>query len=631
MAFIAKSTIQELNDRLDAVAVAEDYVRLEKRGGRYWGLCPFHHEKTPSFTVNDERKTYYCFGCHKGGSVIDFVMEMDKLTYPEAVKTLARKTGVRIVYEDGGEGADRDWERENARKEELFELYRRTSVTFQHFLREKPEGKAALEYIGSRGISAAMIERFRLGYAPADRGFLYRFLAQKGYSENFLDTSGLFSARYKGAPLFAGRLMFPIADRQGRTVAFGGRALPGAVQSDGTTAPRETQPPKYINSPELETYKKGQTLYAIDLALPAIRQTKTVYVAEGYMDLIALHQAGIENAVAPLGTAFTGDQAKLLRRWAEKAVLVFDTDEAGQNAAYKGIITCRKNGLSCALAAPDLDSAEFKDPADILLKYGPEILKKNMQCCITDFEYLISRGGSLYDVSAPEGKKRALAVLFPYLEALDGETERDDCIGIAADAYRVDREAVFTDYKRWRAGGHAGEHTGAGEKSVPEEVSGKPAESVSVQQIRMNDELFLLTVVSVNQTLYPEFRKALRMREIEDPAAKELFIALEECFVNDESGMDALLSRISGSPLRNFIVERGTSPEFRGDSKRDPRRLMEDGIRKIKVKEFRQRLAEIGAELRMRERSAAAGGDFEELLAEKMFIDAEIRKLEGRG
>ena len=147
----------------------------------------------------------------------------------------------------------------------------------------------------------------------------------------------------------------------------------------------------------------------------------------------------------------------------------------------------------------------------------------------------------------------------------------------------------------------------------------------------MNDELFLLTVVSVNQTLYPEFRKALRMREIEDPAAKELFIALEECFVNDESGMDALLSRISGSPLRNFIVERGTSPEFRGDSKRDPRRLMEDGIRKIKVKEFRQRLAEIGAELRMRERSAAAGGDFEELLAEKMFIDAEIRKLEGRG
>jgi DNA primase len=625
---IAQSTIQEVNERLDAIAVVENYVRLEKKGGRYWGLCPFHHEKTPSFTVDSDRKTYYCFGCHKGGGVIGFVMEMDKITYPEAVKNLAHTMGVAIVYEDGGGGEDRDRDREaeNTRKEALFELYRRTAGTFQHFLKEKPEGRAALDYLRSRGISDAMIERFRLGYAPADRNWLYRFLQSKGYSTEFLDGCGLFSVRHPGFPLFANRLMFPIADRQGRTVAFGGRALSDAAGNNG-----QKPPPKYINSPEMEIYKKGQTLFAIDLALPAIRQSKTVYLAEGYMDVIALHQAGVENAVAPLGTAFTDDQAKLLRRWAEQAVLVFDSDEAGQEAAVKGIITCRKNGLSCALAVPDgaagqqvSGPAEIKDPAEILQKFGQEALNNSMKCSIIDFEYLILRGRSLYDVSAPEGKNRALAFLFPYLDALDSEVERDDCIGAAADAFGVDRDAVFKDYRRRKSG----------EKPGREEVPNRLTAGLPAMPIRMNEELFLLTVVSVNMNLYPELRSVLDMREIEDMAAKELFVALEECFMHEENGIDAFLSRISSVELRNFIVERGTSPEFRGDSKREPRRLMEDGIKRIKRNKFRRRLSEIGAELRIRERNpdlAAAGGcTTEELIAEKMFIDAEIHKLEGR-
>ncbi|MDR2433202.1 MAG: DNA primase [Treponema sp.] len=608
MSLIAKSTIDEVNNRLDAIAVAEEYVRLEKKGGRYWGLCPFHHEKTPSFTVDPEKKMYHCFGCGKGGGVIGFVMEMDKISYPEAIKVLARKLGIEIVYEDGGEGPERDWEAENTRKEELFELYRRTSVTFHHFLLEKPEGKAAFQYIVNRGINKDMIERFRLGYTPSDRYWLHKFLASKGYSADFLAGSGLFSQKHPQSAFFSGRLMFPIGDRQGKTAAFGARILEG-------------EGPKYINSPDSLIYHKGETLYAIDIALPAIRQTKTVYIAEGYMDVIALHQAGIENTVAPLGTAFTGEQAKLLRRWAEKAVLVFDSDEAGQKAAYKGIITCRKNGLSCALTRPEqLEGAELKDPADILKNFGQEVLKKNMQCIITDFEYLISRGRSLYGMSAPEGKNRALALLFPYLEALDSEIERDDCIGTAADAFGVDREAVQKDYNRRRAGGRTGD------KAVREEVSDNE------RPVRMNDELFLFTVVSVNQHLYPEIRKALEIREIEDPVAKELFVALEECFIHEESGIDLLLSRISSAPLRNFIVERGSSPEFRGDSKRDPRRLMEDGIKRIKEKSLRRRLAAISAELRMGERNAglAAGSDLEDLLAEKMFIDAEIRRLERR-
>jgi DNA primase len=626
LSLIARSSIEEVNNRLDALAVVEDYVHLEKRGGRYWGRCPFHsggQEKTPSFTVDPEKKMYYCFGCSKGGSIISFIMEMEKISYPEAIKILASRMGIELVYEQDGRTIQ-ETEADQTKKEQLFELYRRTSVTFHHFLTGKPEGRPFFDYIISRGITEEMIERFRLGYAPADRNWLYRFLTGKGYSGDFLDSSGLFSSRYKGMSLFSDRLVFPIADARGRTVAFGGRALPGVVQADGRA------PPKYINTPELEIFKKGQTLFAFDLALPEIRKTGEVYLAEGYMDVIALHQAGITNAVAPLGTAFTGEQAKLLRRWAEKAILVFDSDAAGQNAAVKGILTCRKNGLSCALVVPGrgiegdkrdetgTDPPESKDPADILRNFGSEALHKNMKCFINDFDYLISRGKSLYDVSVPHGKTRAFAFLLPYLEALDSEIEREDCIGIAADAFGIDREAVHSDYKR-RKGLNA---SGSSGKPAQEEVLKK-------QPIRMNDELFLLTVVSVNPELYPEFRKALAMKEIEDPAAKEIFVALEECFIQEESGMDAFLSRISSEELRNFIAERGTSPEF----SRGAQKLIGDGIKRVKEKGLRQRLSEIVAELRKGERNSIVRPDnnsLEELLSEKMQIDAELRKLEGK-
>jgi DNA primase len=616
MALISKTTIQEINNRLDAISVVGEYVSLEKKGGRWWGRCPFHgggQEKTPSFKVEPDLKMYHCFGCSKGGSVISFVMEMEKITYPEALKTLAHKIGVEIIYEDGGGQEEQD----NSQKEELFELYRRTTLTFQHFLREKPEGNNALNYIKSRGFSEEMIERFKLGFSSPDRDFLHRFLISKGYSDSFLEKSGLFSSRYKNLTLFTGRLMFPIADRQGRIAAFGGRAMPGVLQSDGK------EPPKYINSPETEIYKKGQTLYALDLALPEIRQKKTVYLAEGYMDVIALHQADITNAVAPLGTAFTEEQAALLRRWAEKIVLVFDTDEAGEKAAYKAIINCRKKGLSCAVSAirqglkdeiPQSDTEKFKDPADILQKFGPQILKKVINCTINDFEYLISR--SKQYKAQGSGINRAAEFMFPYLDALDTEVERDDGIALVADAFRIERNAVQDDYHRWKTEGHSRQVERP--KQTEPELQYKPVKS--------NVELSMLTAVAVNMALYSEFRTALEIKEIDDPAAKELFVAMEECFIHEESDIDSLLARIKNEQLKLFIAGRGASAEFNAGS---ARRLMEDGIKKIKIKRLHKRVVEIGAEMRDSERSGTEV-NLDELLAEKKFIDSQIRKLEGR-
>jgi len=617
---IARSTIQEVHDRMDAAAVVENYIRLEKKGGRYWGRCPFHgggQERTPSFTVDTDQKLYYCFGCSKGGGIIDFVMEMEKISYPDAIKSLARKFGIEIVYEKGEEGKEGEEgeDGEYARREQLFELYRRTAVSFRHFLLEKPEGKPALDYLLSRKISSEMIERFNLGFAPANRDWLYQFLQGKGYSEGFLDDSGLFSNNYKGKAFFSDRLMFPIADRQGRIVAFGGRALPGATQADGK------EPPKYINSRETAAYKKSQILFGLDLALPEIRRSKTVYLAEGYMDVIALHQAGISNAVASCGTAFTDEQARLLRNWADTAILVFDTDEAGQKAASKGIITCRKNGLGCSLALPGVDGGDQKDPADILQKFGEDYLKQSMNRVIIDLEYLIAKARAQFDIAVPKGKAGALALLYPYLDALESTTERGACIEAIADEMRADKGAIVNDYERWRrSGGSPQADNDAGSKEV----------SDTERPIRMNEELFLLIAVSVNMDLYPEFRASIEMKEIEDPCAKEIFVALEECFINEESGADAFLARINSNSLRSFIVERGMSPEFKADAKRDTRKLMEDGIRRLKGKRLRRRISEINAELRILERNPGnAGDDLQALVAEKMQLDAEIRKLEG--
>ena len=647
MAYISQSSIQEVSDHLDAIRVASDYVHLEKRGGRYWACCPFHQEKTASFTVDPELKTYYCFGCHKGGSMINFVMEMDKLTFPEAIELLAKKSSVDIVYDNSQPGNySADDEAKKKQKDELFELYQRISGTFQHFFLKKPESESAKLYVISRGISIEMAEKFRLGYSPADRFWLYRFLIEKGYSARFLASSGLFSGKRPEVSLFSGRLMFPIADRQGRVIAFGGRLLA-----------EEQNAPKYINSPEIGIYKKGETLFAVDIALEEIRRTKTVYIAEGYMDVIALHQAGIHNAVAPLGTAFTTEQAKLLGRWAEKAIFFLDSDEAGQAAAVKSILTCRKNGLTSAVVVQDpadivqsaaagesyrsenagqiSPPAPAKDPADILKNSGPEALQKKAKYFINDFDYLLEKAKSLANLRASDsaasagssirGKEKAVAFMFPYIDLMESEVARNSCIDAVADYFNLLPDAVAGDYRR-----HHGE-------ALKEEPRPRSSGGRIDSPIQSNEELSLLIVVALDyvspksEKLFPGFRAALEINEIENPEAKEIFIALEECLRYNQNSMDDLLFRLSSPELRKIILKRSLTGEFSVNAEQ----YTADGIKTIKRKRLEKRQNEIIVKLRMLKKNApektAFGGEAEfeakELLAEKMRIDNELNSL----
>ncbi len=316
----SRDLLQRIRERTDMVDLVNRYTRLEQRGDRWWGLSPFKSEKTPSFSVRPEEGLYYCFATQKGGDIFRFLGEMEGLSFPEAVEYLAERAGIPME-------SNPEADREQRERRTLYELYERVTHTFRYLLEEDPRGANAREYAETRGLDPATRERFELGYAVDDGRWLYRFLRKKSYSNEFLERCGLFSRRYPGMSLFRNRLIFPIRDERNRVVAFGGRAL------------SENDRAKYINSPETPIYNKKRTLFGIHLAAERVRAERTVHVAEGYIDVIALHQAGVENSVAPLGTAFTREQARLLKRWSEQVILVFDSDEAGVEATFRAAVT----------------------------------------------------------------------------------------------------------------------------------------------------------------------------------------------------------------------------------------------------------------------------------------------------
>jgi len=668
MPFISRKTIDEVQNRLDAVATVGEYVRLESRGNNYWGLCPFHNEKTPSFSVNPDKKTYYCFGCNKGGGIINFVEEVEKISFPETVSLLAKKTGVRIEYENTG-GSYKQEEDPGKKKDELYEIYRRVAGSFHYILMSSAEGRVALDYVLKRGISRETIERFKLGYAPADRLWLYGFLRKRGYSGEFLLKSGLFSAKYPESAFFHSRLIFPINDRQGHTVAFGGRILElgnGEARSGNSVLPEsspdspgisnlnsplpvptspmpaagntKTGSPKYINSRESLVYKKRETLFALDAALPEIRRTKTVILCEGYMDVIALHQAGVTNAVAPLGTAFTEEQARFLRRWADNAVLAFDSDSAGQNAALKGVITCRKSGLGVYLINTEGEAMEneteqgsrrtspLKDPADILKEKGEKHLSDFVKNVITDVDFIIAKSkkeflsasgqaGTARGVSGQSGAgnsrsmAKAIEFMRPFFNCMDSELDGIAFCRLVSDNFGLSPDAVLNEFKK--------------QKTRTSNL-GRVSMTAGSRPFVMNEELFLLCAVALNcekePELFDKLRNIIPKEEFENVPAKNIYIALEEAYREGSLYLETVLSKLEDTALREFIVQKSAGREFSGDVKK----ITDDGIKAVKIRKLINKQQKIISEIRLAKNSGADTGD---LLSEKTLVDSELQAL----
>lgn len=528
--FITQESIDEVSDKTDIVRVVGEYVPLVQKGGDWWGCCPFHNEKTPSFSVSSSKKFYYCFGCHASGTVFNFIMNMEKLSYPESVEFLAKRAGVRLSYTDGGSETQRT--DPNAKlKDEYKNLYTRVAGSFHYMLTQTEGGKFALDYICKRGITAETIEKFKLGYSPADRKWLRKFLESKNYTKDFLDNSGLFSKKYPEFAFFSDRLMFPIFDRKGDVVAMGGRFLRGDASKS----------PKYLNSGDLIQYHKGETLYAFNFARQAVREKKAVIFCEGYMDCIAYHQCGIEWAVAPLGTALTEEQVRMVKPFVETVYLSFDADGAGQNATKRAILMCRRMDITVKV----IRLHGGKDPAEIMLNFGADYLTNDVNNAIIDNDYLLSKLQEVFPKDTPEGKTKASLAFFAYIDALQSDVQKQACLDQLCQVYGIEKEAVRKDYGNR-------EQLSRRYKKMTEQQT-EPSEK---QPVKVDAELkAVITAVADNVSLFQNMRNEISVDDLDNPDAKELFKIMEECLDGGNFSVSAILNRIGSDELKALVIE----------------------------------------------------------------------------
>ncbi len=588
---IPESTLSEIQNRLDITEVIGEYVALQRKGARYWGLCPFHQEKSPSFAVTPEKGVYYCFGCHKGGGLFQFVMDIEKLPWRDAVELLAKKAGVEIPRGNEEEGG--------VKREALLELNRRVTGSFNWLLREGAPAQAARKYLEKRGVSAETIERFQLGYAPADREWLHRFLTQKSYSTDFLGQTGLFmqGGRSPTASLFADRIMFPITNARGDTLAFGGRSL-GDAQ------------PKYLNSPETAFFRKGENLFGIDKASAAIRAAGAFTLVEGYMDVLAMHQAGFSACVAPLGTALTEQQVRLLKRYASKGILLFDGDEAGQKATLRAIELLERQDL----IAEVVELPGGQDPADFVQNGQTDALRELLARPQESFRYLTEKALAAHDRSRAEGREGIRDFLFPFIAAVGSQLRADGYLANLAETLDADVQAVRRDFASWRS---RERRRSRGAAAAPAQET---AETVSA-------DLFLMLAAAVNRELFPLVRNGgIGLGDLDDERARTLFVALEESFRAEETGFDALSARIEDASLRDLLIRKAASGEF--DLNQEA--MVRDGVRRLRQRQLRRKIDQLGSEMRKVEREKPDPARMRELLAEKMHLDSELAKMNTR-
>jgi DNA primase len=401
---IAEELIAEIRVRTDIVALIGDYVSLKQRGASFVGLCPFHNEKTPSFHVRRDRQFFHCFGCQESGDALAFLMRLDGLTFPQAARTLAERAGVDLPETDDRD--DFEMRRERERHQRLCALMEVATAFYEVQLTEHRESAAARAELEARGVLPATREKFRLGYAPLAWDALASFLEAKGHSLKDAEELGLLARRREGRGYydrFRHRLMFPVADVQGRIVAFSGRILPEPAPRPGMPASSDQPAPKYVNSPESPIYKKGELLFGLHAARVEVRRNGWAIVCEGNFDLIALHQAGFENSVAPLGTAFTAPQARLIRRFAQRVTLMFDGDNAGMKAVHAAYPLLRAAELTGRVAR--LPPGE--DPDTYLRKHGVPGLTRLVEESIGIVEYVIDGSAA---AAGPEAESRAAAI-----------------------------------------------------------------------------------------------------------------------------------------------------------------------------------------------------------------------------
>lgn len=422
--------IEHLKSSVDIVRVVGEYVRLKRAGSgpRYTGLCPFHQEKTPSFSVHSTHQFYKCFGCGAGGDVIKFVMEMERLTFWEAVRLLAERNGIPLPKQ----GAETD--EESRRRAALYEMHETAARLFRELL-SSPAGEEAREYLGRRGVPRAIIDEFGLGLSDRSGQMLVRAFQRAGFPPELMEESGLVLRRNDGTGFydrFRGRLMFPIHSESGKLIGFGGRAL----------APDDQ--PKYLNSPETPIYRKSQVLYNLHRARKPIEEAGRAILVEGYMDVIGVHAAGFRNVTAVCGTSLTSLQVRGLRRHAPEVVLNFDPDAAGAAATEKHIPVLLDEGLRLRV----LELRGGLDPDEFIREHGPDAYRAALEAARSYFHWLADRARSRFDLRTPEGRVAAFQFLLPAIQRMPDRLDRLAVANDVAEYLRMEPGIVLDEFRK---------------------------------------------------------------------------------------------------------------------------------------------------------------------------------------
>ena len=468
--------IEEVRVKNDIVDVISQYVKLQRKGSSYFGLCPFHNEKTPSFSVSPAKQMYYCFGCGAGGNVFTFIMEYENFSFGEALKFLADRAGVELPQIEYSKEAQEQANQRNS----LLEIQKAAASYFYYNLRRE-NGKTAYQYLKNRGLSDETMQKFGLGYSDKYSDDLYQYLKKQGYSDELLLESGLFNVdeRRGVSDKFWNRVIFPIMDVNSRVIGFGGR-----VMGEGT--------PKYLNSPETKIFDKSRNLYGLHIARTS--RKKQLIICEGYMDVISMHQAGFTNAVASLGTALTSGHASLLKRYTDEVLLLYDSDEAGVRAALRGIPILRSAGVRSKV----VNLKPYKDPDEFIKAEGPENFEKRLSKAMNSFMFIVQTRESQYDLSDPQGKTDFFRDIAGRLLEFEEELERNNYIEAIARKYGIGIQELKKMVNQLAMKG-----TAAQNYSRPREVRKK--EGIRENGVEKSQKLMLTWIVS-----YPKIFSAIQ-------------------------------------------------------------------------------------------------------------------------
>ena len=551
MPIYSSEVIEEVVSRNDIVDVISGYIKLKKSGSSYVGLCPFHNEKSPSFSVSGTKQMYHCFGCGVGGNVITFVMEYENYTFPEAVKMLADRAGIALpVMEYSGE--DR---RERDIKTKLLEI-NKIAATFYYHQLKSPAGQSGLDYLKKRQLSDKTINTFGLGYAPQLTGDLYRMLKEKGYDDELLKESGLFTYEKGIREKFWNRVIFPIMDINNKVIGFGGR-----VMGDGK--------PKYLNSPETKLFDKSKNLYGLNVARSS--RKNNLIICEGYMDVISMHQAGFNQAVASLGTALTPGHARLMKRYTDNVLITYDSDEAGVKAALRAIPILKEAGLSTKV----INMRPYKDPDEFIKALGTEAFQERIDKAENSFMYEIGIIEKNYNRSDPESETAFEREVANKLVQFSEKLERDNYMKAVCRQFMIPEDGMREMVIR------IGSQSGIIPRQTQPVRRMEPARKKKEDGIRQAEKI-LLTWMIEDGDIYDKVSEYIQPNDFIDPLFKDVASKVYEQYETGSVNPAAIIGSYSDGDMHSEIAAMFSAELSESLSKSEREKTLNDTVLRVK-------------------------------------------------